>query len=264
MDRFVKHTFNITRVDRARRRIAVLNKPTKMHRKFNVLILMAGCERNYCFDDGTSFCAKSGDIVFLPQNSSYIVKGITEGHTYSINFEEVSENGLSPFVFRPKNSALFLESFKAAENAWRRNISGADAKLKAEAYNVIYNIIKEYEQAYIPKSSAIRLRPAVDYINREFTKDNIPISALADLCGMSEVSFRSIFIKTYGITPIKHINALKIERAKELLAAEDHSVTKVAELSGFHDECYFSREFKKHTGMTPTEFRIAVDENDLV
>ena len=71
---------------------------------------------------------------------------------------------------------------------------------------------------------------------------------------MSESYFRRIFLKNYGISPIKYINNLKIERAKELLTSGLYTVSDVAELSGFHDESYFSREFKKHSGKTPKEY----------
>ena len=95
---------------------------------------------------------------------------------------------------------------------------------------------------------------AIDYIYTEYTNDNIEISYLSELCNMSESYFRRIFLKNYGISPIKYINNLKIERARELLTSGLYTVSDVAELSGFHDESYFSREFKKHSGKTPKEY----------
>ena len=71
---------------------------------------------------------------------------------------------------------------------------------------------------------------------------------------MSETYFRRIFSKNFGISPIRFINNLKIDRARELLASGLYTISNVAELSGFHDESYFSREFKKHSGKTPKEY----------
>ena len=128
-------------------------------------------------------------------------------------------------------------------------------RLKCETYDVICNIIKEYELDYISKTSNSRIAPALSYIQREYTKENIPISYLAELCKMSEVTFRNLFTNSMGITPIKYINGLKLEFAKELLATGEHSVTEVSALSGFHVECYFSRTFKRNTGLSPSEYK---------
>lgn len=48
---------------------------------------------------------------------------------------------------------------------------------------------------------------------------------------------------------------LKIKSAKELLKYEKISVSLAGELSGFSDMYYFSKAFKKETGLTPTEYR---------
>ena len=85
------------------------------------------------------------------------------------------------------------------------------------------------------------------------------MSVLAELCGMSEVSFRKIFTNAMGITPLKYINHLKIASAKELLLSKSCTISKVAELSGFHCDSYFSREFKKHTSMSPIEYKNGIE-----
>ncbi len=127
--------------------------------------------------------------------------------------------------------------------------------LKAEAYNAICNMIKEYELEYVRKNKNERIKPAIDYIHSEYTNDNITISTLAELCGMSEVSFRNIFTISMGITPLKYINNLKIASAKELLLSKSCTISKVAELFGFHNESYFSREFKRYTGVSPSFYK---------
>lgn len=115
---------------------------------------------------------------------------------------------------------------------------------------------KEFELSYVPKNTQIRLKAAIDFIHDEYTKENISIPKLAALCKMSPSMFRLTFTNTMGLAPIKYINNLKISHAKELLSAEDCSVAEASELSGFHDESYFSRAFKKHTGVSPSEYKM--------
>lgn len=255
MENFIKQNFDISYVARARKLPTSSKKSIDVVRPHNVLIFMNGCEKHYALKNGKTLHAANNDIVFLPAGSEYTVFQIKPGETYSLNFDLGSSAELSPFVFHPKNATAFSESFKKASKAWGKKYTGYEMRLKSETYNVICNIIKEYELEYISKSSNSRLSPALDYIQKEYTKDNIPVSLLAELCGMSEVTFRSIFTNSMGITPIKYINNLKLELAKELLSSSDRSITEIAELSGFHDECYFSREFKKHAGISPSEFR---------
>jgi two-component system response regulator YesN len=50
---------------------------------------------------------------------------------------------------------------------------------------------------------------------------------------------------------------IRIDRAKELLDFTDKSIAEVAEASGFSDQNYFARTFKKVTGMTPSQYRDA-------
>ena len=255
MENFIKQNFDINYVARARKLPTSSKKSVNIVRRYNVFIFMKDCEKDYILKDGKVLHAKSNDIVFFPAGYEYTVIRQKYGETYSLNFDLRNEANLSPFLFHPKNANVFFESFKKASKAWDKKYTGYEMRLKSVAYDVICNIIKEYELEYISKSQNTRLSPALDYIHKEYMKDNIPISYLAELCRMSEVTFRSIFTNSLGITPIKYINGLKLELAKELLATGEHSVNEVAALSGFHDECYFSRAFKKSTGVSPSEYR---------
>ncbi|MEE0898117.1 MAG: helix-turn-helix transcriptional regulator, partial [Acutalibacteraceae bacterium] len=54
--------------------------------------------------------------------------------------------------------------------------------------------------------------------------------------------------------PIKYINNLKMTRAKELLDSQFYTVSEICLLSGYNNESYFCREFKKHFEMTPSDY----------
>ena len=259
MENFIKQNFEIKNVARARIVPANKKAPSKMKRPYYVFIFYHGCEKTYKFKNGKTLHTKSNDILFLPKEEEYVVTCTKFGETYSMNFELYEDIPLSSFVFRPKNAAAFFEYFKAAEAAWRKKYTGYEMRLKAEVYNVICNMIKEYEMEYVGKKSNDRIKPAINYIHSNYNKDNISMSVLAELCGMSEVSFRKIFTNSMGITPLKYINNLKIASAKELLLSKSCTISKVAELSGFHCDSYFSREFKKHTGMSPIEYKNSID-----
>lgn len=259
MDNFVRQNFEIKNVARARIVPANQKRTTKIKRLYHVFIFYHGCEKTYKFKNGKTLYTKNNDILFIPKEEEYSVSCTTLGETYSINFELYEDIPLSPFVFKPKNVAAFFEYFKAAEAAWRKKYTGYEMRLKAEAYNVICNMIKEYELEYVGKKGNDRLKPAITHIHNHYNQAGLSVAYLADLCSMSEVYFRKIFTNSMGITPIKYINNLKISMAKELLLSKSCTISKVAELSGFQSDSYFSREFKKHTGMSPIEYKNSIE-----
>lgn len=102
------------------------------------------------------------------------------------------------------------------------------------------------------------LKEALKYIKSHYTQ---PIS-LDDLCAVSHVSGQMLikhFNKAFGMSPLKYIAEYKINCIKPFLTRyPDMSVKEICEEFGFEDQCYFSRLFKKHTGESPTEYRLRV------
>ena len=132
-----------------------------------------------------------------------------------------------------------------------RKSAGYDSKIKAELYTIIYCMQSEYR---LPYANAKIIEPALDYIHSNYYKENISIGYLASLCGISSVHLRNTFIKKFAVSPLKYINALRMTRAKELLGSKFYTVSEVCSLTGYNNESYFSREFKKQFNITPREY----------
>jgi AraC-like DNA-binding protein len=84
---------------------------------------------------------------------------------------------------------------------------------------------------------------------------NISVAECAEFCNMSKPHFSRVFKQTTGMPPVQFMLGIRIDRAKELLDFTDQSVSQIAEASGFPDQNYFTRTFKKLTGYTPTQYR---------
>lgn len=95
---------------------------------------------------------------------------------------------------------------------------------------------------------------AKNYIEQNYDKE-VFINELAEQMGYSTPHLINKFKAYYGITPKAFITQLRILKAKELLLATDKLSREVAYYLGFADELYFIRFFKKHTGLTPRQFR---------
>lgn len=92
------------------------------------------------------------------------------------------------------------------------------------------------------------------YLLAEKMDQNIRVEDLGDDLGVGRPRFYETF-KTYtGLTPYQYFIQLKINRARELLSGGRCSVKETAARLGFDDPYYFSRLFKKKTGLSPSRW----------
>ena len=213
--------------------------------------------RDYYFSDGTVMHTCGNQLFYLPKGSTYKVipkTDVENSGCYAINFDFDENVTFEPFVRRVKNLQIFLDSFKSAEKIWKSKYHGYELKCKAELYNIIFNMQKEWNLGYVSHTNLQIINPALDYIHNNYTTEHISIAQLTELCGISETYLRRLFKKSFGISPVKYINNLKIARAKELIGSGMYSVQEATALSGFYDTSHFCREFKNATGVPPSKF----------
>ena len=84
---------------------------------------------------------------------------------------------------------------------------------------------------------------------------------LADICRDNLVGrsyLQKIFRERTGGGAMEYFGQLKIEAAKEKIREGSHNFTEIASMLGYSSIHYFSRHFKKTTGMTPSEYASSV------
>ena len=86
-------------------------------------------------------------------------------------------------------------------------------------------------------------------------KNRSTVTELSELYNMSEGHFIRQFKVYTGYTPLEYRAMKRMENAKSLLSGTDMSVSDISESLGFDDPLYFSRVFKKNTGISPREYR---------
>lgn len=93
------------------------------------------------------------------------------------------------------------------------------------------------------------------FVQYNFMRD-ITISDIAQACACSESTVCHLF-KRYTGKPIKkYITDLRMNQAKKLLSTNDLPISTIAQMCGFSNINYFPTTFKKHVGITPTEYRL--------
>ena len=97
-------------------------------------------------------------------------------------------------------------------------------------------------------------RQVRNYLDRNFTQQ-ITTKSFQDIFGYNEKYISTLFKSEFGISPSKYISELRLKMAKTLLQNNPDILTKdVAEMVGFSDAFYFSRVFKAHEGMSPSQY----------
>ena len=99
-----------------------------------------------------------------------------------------------------------------------------------------------------------RLHEAGDYL-RMHPETNVDLPQLAKHLGMSYSTFRRSFTRHFGNSPDRFHQQARIARAKQLLIETDLPLKGIAERLRYSSEFYLMQVFKRHTGLTPTQWR---------
>jgi len=138
-----------------------------------------------------------------------------------------------------------------------------EIKLQCRATGLLYqslgaffeHLSEDQQQRYTEQSIAVApVLPAIQAMEKRYA-EQLPNAELAQLCCMSETYFITRFRDCVGDTPNQYLQAYRIRMAAQSLLFSDATVDQVAEDNGFASRSHFIRMFRRHTGMTPTEYR---------
>ena len=192
----------------------------------------------------------AGSFTFVPKGCAYETEILESGEMYVMHFHTVGEESEIPETATHDFPVAVLNLF---ENALLKyNSSGVDLSCMSMAYE----LLAEAGLVLAPKEFYPhgRMRRCKEYIDENICDTELRVGELAKMCGVSEVYFRREFKKYYGASPLEYIKNRRIEIAKGLLQTGICNVTETAFQSGFESVSYFSYEFRRSTGMSPSEY----------
>jgi AraC family transcriptional regulator len=102
-----------------------------------------------------------------------------------------------------------------------------------------------------------RIRRAVEMMHAHMDRD-LPLEELAGAAYLSPFHFARLFKKLTGASPHAYLAALRVERARQLLAETDLSISELSARVGYSSPSHFSKSFRQATGLTPRAFRAAI------
>ncbi|MFI3172894.1 MAG: PocR ligand-binding domain-containing protein [Eubacteriales bacterium] len=98
------------------------------------------------------------------------------------------------------------------------------------------------------------IQKAAAYIAKNFSSP-ITLDEVANYVHLNPAYFSTTFKQSTGSSFKEHLNMVRIEESKRLLANTDYSIIDIATATGFVDQSYFSKVFKRYTGLTPKQYR---------
>ena len=208
--------------------------------------------------DGITYNLKKGAVVLFPPKykyhywgkppSKYLCAHFTGSHAEKL----LTDLGFSlePYVlegeFSPKIESLFdkmVEQFLTKAPFLQYSLA---CLLSEILLTIATNKAKSDGYCTLKKS--------IMYIHENFT-EKIGVPELAKMEGLSNSRYIALFTKEMEKTPREYILDVRLSKACELLVSTDIPVGHVGTLSGYRDQYFFSKIFKKHLGVSPCDYR---------
>jgi len=140
-------------------------------------------------------------------------------------------------------------------------VTGSEQLLKMYLTELLILFMRDNDVSQYSLSKSNSINSTLEYILSFMNSQIGQRLTLDDLCvhsGMSKASVSALFASHLGKGPIEYFIDLKTELAKKYLREDNYNITQIAYMLGYSTVHYFSRQFKKVTGMTPSQYSNSV------
>ena len=164
---------------------------------------------------------------------------------------------INPFLKLPMSNPEIYDNHKTLVSNIDMNVR-RPFHVKMESRGILFILLSRFLKIATPKVETRddRIRTIISHI-RSNLYEYQDIDQLAKLACMSKDHFIRIFKKETGDTPNAYITKKKMEAAELLLITSDEPIKNVAIKLGYDDCSYFNKTFKKYSGITPQQYRMA-------
>ena len=231
--------------------------------------------------EGKVYEVKEGDLCIINSGTAHAVRSEIAKSTYLvIKFEPGILYAAEQSVFEVKylfpfveNNENFRRVFTESElseteiprlmadviEEWTKKDYGYEIAIRASVIRTALYLMRKWhsekaDPSLYENSDGIKhIKKAMEYARGNFLLANT--KEAAHLCGLSYSYFSRLFKRYIGKSFMEYVNSILTNEAKKMLATENKSVTDVAMELGFSSVSYFTKQFKKETGITPHKFK---------
>lgn len=246
---------------------------TQFHNELEIISVKAG-EINLLVE-GESLILKSGDIAFINPNEYHALKTTDTFAQYSafvfakelITFPDLHffQTEFTSKIFEGK---IKLPTTITPNDSIHSEVINPLIKIRDRYsptdYEILHLLIEVFT-AFIKRDLLIKIKTpdkkipdyvkrCIDYISQNYN-ENITLTLLSKIAHITPNHLCFAFKTTTGLTPIEHLQVIRIKKASSLLLETNYSVEEIAFKCGFQNVGYFIKVFKKQTEQTPHAFR---------
>jgi AraC-like DNA-binding protein len=266
-----------------------------LNQQWNYKQVISPYYRLYYIDEGEGFISDIKQKIKLEAGYLYIIPSFTLCNLYCpaflsqyfIQFFEESSDGISLFhnnrtLIKVKASDLDVGNFKRLlqinpgrginrsdnpkvyeKNVYYKEYQELNNQLPYAAYLETQGIILQLLSRFLhdksfkpgkPQAIPSKVLDTISYIQLNL-KQELSIAYLAQRVNQNQDYFSRQFLQFTGERPLHYIHEKRIERAQYLITTTSMSYEEIATETGFESLQYFSRIFKKVTGITPNKYR---------
>lgn len=237
--------------------------------------------------EDTTHRLHQGEVIFHKPNEFHNVfsNGVIAPNIAIVSFEckskamQFFQNKIFNITKEEKNllSSIIKEGTKAFSTPLNDPFSNGldrkeDASFGAEQMILLYlqqfllSLYRNNAISQVPKASLSVLKErmdndivedVIDFLN-ENIGNTLSFDDVLRYSKTSSTGLKSLFKEKTGMGVMQYFNLLKIERAKMLIREDNYNFTQIANILAYDSIHYFSKQFKKLTGMTPSEYASSV------
>ena len=240
----------------------------------NILIYCVKGKGHYIIDD-IKFEVHANQFILLPANQRYMRYWADKDDPWTIYWVHYTGNTLAninkslnlDILKGPVSIPLNLKGIEVWENIYHSLEMGYSIENLCNASFCLYHLIAAFvfPEKHI-KSEAGEKRDMITetimYMKANLGQ-KLCVDDMAALHQLSSSHFSSLFRKSTGMPPMDYFIHLKMQRACQLLYADQLKIKYLAASLGYDDPYYFSRIFKKYMGTSPEMYRSKSKRNEV-
>jgi YesN/AraC family two-component response regulator len=209
--------------------------------------------------DNISYIAKMGDTVLIDCHKPHSYSSLGNLDTIWFHFDGSNAKAmydelsyLYNSVIVAKNSSDIVNRIYKIYDIYKTGKKISEAVQSALIARILGEFFTNPGDGSLDKNSIVT--KVMNHMEENYDQD-ITVSELAQIAGLSEYYFSRLFKKQTGYTLHEYMIKTRVTSAKVLLKSTNMSLREIAYQCGFSNESSFSNTFKKITDMTPAVFR---------